>query len=173
MEGETWSSWNGSAINVNNSPYKLCLRGKNNTQVTSSSSGAYFAITTPSSPRATGVECSGNIMTLLDYENPSGATMGTRCFERMFYSWSKLTSAPSLPATTLAERCYNQMFYGCTGLTTAPALPATTLADSCYVNIFKGCTGLTRRYSNQPCMNGGISYQRSAQAVLCPQSVTV
>ena len=89
------------------------------------------------------VACSGNIMTLVDYNDPDNATMGDSCFYRMFYGCTGLTSAPKLPATTLKYRCYEDMFNGCTGLTEPPALPATDLAAYCYSNMFNGCTGLT------------------------------
>ena len=89
------------------------------------------------------VACSGNIMTLLNYNDPDNATMGTYCFYGMFDGCTGLTSAPELPATTLAGNCYSHMFYGCTGLTSAPSLPATTLANDCYNSMFSGCTSLT------------------------------
>ena len=87
--------------------------------------------------------CSGNVMTLVDYEHPAYALMGDCCFRYMFYGCTGLTEAPELPATTLAALCYDSMFYDCTGLTEAPELPATTLAYGCYENMFYGCTGLT------------------------------
>ena len=70
-------------------------------------------------------------------------TITERCYEKMFWSCSNLTTAPKLPATTLAENCYMFMFYGCSSLTTAPELPATTLAGSCYMLMFQDCSSLT------------------------------
>ena len=64
------------------------------------------------------------------------------CYSGMFGSCTSLTTAPELPATTLFTGCYDYMFKGCTSLITAPELPATTLADSCYDNMFSGCTSL-------------------------------
>lgn len=69
--------------------------------------------------------------------------LSQHCYEAMFNSCTKLTTAPDLPATTLAYYCYDQMFYGCTLLTTAPELPATTLANFCYMSMFEGCGLLT------------------------------
>jgi len=83
------------------------------------------------------------------YNHPSktlvlpATTLAYRCYGRMFYNCSNLTSAPALLATTLAEDCCYQMFYGCSSLTSAPALPATTLAQSCYYNMFYYCSSLT------------------------------
>ena len=70
-------------------------------------------------------------------------TLAYYCYGSMFNRCTSLTTAPALPATTLAEYCYSSMFGGCTSLTTAPALPAETLADYCYQNMFQGCTSLT------------------------------
>ena len=65
------------------------------------------------------------------------------CYRNMFESCTSLTTTPELPATTLAYECYRYMFYGCTSLTTAPTLPATTLASYCYSDMFNGCKSLT------------------------------
>ena len=115
------------------------------------------------------VACSGDIRTLVDYENHAtvstanarfcslfesckslttspelpATTLAESCYEYMFYKCTSLTVAPELPATTLTEFCYNRMFYKCTSLTVAPELPATTLAQSCYEYMFYGCTSLT------------------------------
>ena len=115
------------------------------------------------------VACSGDIRTLVDYENHAtvstanarfcslfesckslttspelpATTLAESCYEYMFYKCTSLTVAPELPAATLTEFCYNRMFYKCTSLTVAPELPATTLAQSCYEYMFYGCTSLT------------------------------
>lgn len=89
------------------------------------------------------VACSGDIRTLVDYENYQTADMDEAKFCYMFLESTNLVSAPALPATDLADRCYFGMFYGCTGLITAPVLPATVLKTSCYYSMFYGCTGLT------------------------------
>ena len=89
------------------------------------------------------VACTGDIRTLLDYENYNTVKTKDARFSHLFRYCKQLTSAPELPATTLANSCYAGMFMGCTSLTTAPELPATTLANSCYAGMFKGCTSLT------------------------------
>ena len=70
-------------------------------------------------------------------------TLVLRCYSKMFYGCTKLTTAPVLPATTLAQYCYGDMFCGCKNLTIAPELPATTLANACYDSMFYGCSSLT------------------------------
>ena len=89
------------------------------------------------------VACSGDIRTLIDYENHFVATNNAR-FMYLFKNCTQLTSAPKLPATDLADNCYFMMFGGCTSLATAPELPATDLADGCYANMFEGCKSLTK-----------------------------
>lgn len=89
------------------------------------------------------VDCSGDIRTLIDYENHFVATNNAR-FMYLFKNCTQLTSAPKLPATDLADNCYFMMFGGCTSLATAPELPATDLADRCYANMFEGCKSLTK-----------------------------
>ena len=134
----TWTTWDGTQISSDNNV--LYLRGTGNTQITGSSdnSSKYWVITTPGT-----VACSGDIRTLLDYTDPEGSEMGTKCFYYLFYNCTSLTAAPELPATILAERCYSYMFYGCTSLTTAPELWATTLERYCYSCMFYGCESLT------------------------------
>ncbi len=150
----------------------LRLRGKSS-KGTSLSDDAYYGysyseirFTTKNSP----VDCTGDIRTLIDYENYANAnttnarfcklflwntelrtapalpaeTLAVGCYHAMFYGCTALTTAPEqLPAKTLANDCYLQMFYGCTSLTTAPKLPAETLANNCYQEMFYGCTSLT------------------------------
>ena len=89
------------------------------------------------------VNCTGDIRTLIDYENYYCANTSKAMFKNFFNSMTNLKSAPDLPSMELASQCYYAMFKGCTGLTTAPELPATTLAVNCYYEMFYGCTGLT------------------------------
>ena len=89
------------------------------------------------------VNCTGDIRTLIDYENYYCANTSKSMFKNFFDSMTNLKSAPDLPSMELASQCYQLMFKGCTGLTTAPELPATTLVDNCYYAMFYGCTGLT------------------------------
>ena len=92
----------------------------------------------------TSVECSGDIRTLVDWENHKTADTSSATFRGLFNGCSVLISAPELPATNLAASCYQSMFYGCTLLTEAPELPATNLAANCYGQMFARCTSLTK-----------------------------
>ena len=118
----------------------LRLRGKSS-KGTATKTKCYSTIkfTTSNSP----VQCTGDIRTLIDYENYATASTENARFINLFKNNTQLTSAPELPATTLADGCYRGMFLSCSSLTTAPALPATTLAISCYLAMFNGCSALT------------------------------
>lgn len=159
----------------------LRLRGKNNLKGTAGSVGNYSQISfvTPD----VDVACTGDIRTLLDYENYENVATESARFNYLFYKCTQLTSAPNLPATKLADRCYSYMFYGCTNLKTvptlpamkmfsggyrsmfqgctslenAPDLPATELADFCYAFMFQGCTNLKKVPDALPAMTMDIS----------------
>lgn len=92
---------------------------------------------------ATPVECTGDIRTLVDWENYATASTAMARFCQLFYYCTALTTAPELPATTLAAYCYEGMFYDCYALTIAPELPADTLAEHCYECMFSSCASLT------------------------------
>lgn len=89
------------------------------------------------------VSCSGDIRTLVDWENYNSCSTEYAGFYSLFMNCKSLTTSPSLPAETLAVNCYAYMFRGCTSLITAPALSAETLADRCYAYMFEGCASLT------------------------------
>ena len=129
-----------TAITFGGDKGTLRLRGKSaNGTATSSSSRAQISFGDDNVQ----VACSGDIRTLVDYENYTTVSTAKARFCKLFLGCGSLTSAPELPATTLTEYCYYMMFYNCTSLTMAPELPATTLAVSCYESMFNGCTSLT------------------------------
>ena len=82
---------------------------------------------------------SGDVNFLLS-KNSTTTLVWDYCFYHLFYQCTKLTSAPSLPATTITKYCYQYMFYWCTNLTTLCSLPATTLKSYCYANMFQWCS---------------------------------
>lgn len=117
----------------------LRLRCKRNFQGTASNYKNYDHIYFSESAD---VACTGDIRTLLDYENYETVQTSGAQFCSLFKDCTQLTSAPDLPATELYDYCYNSMFKGCTSLEKAPNLPATTLKQSCYSGMFQGCTSL-------------------------------
>lgn len=116
----------------------LRLRGTNlnGTSVT----GQYSTITFTNSNVP--VACTGDIRTLLDWDNYTTVNTENAMFINLFENCSVLTSAPELPATSLSKNCYLHMFSGCTNLKSAPKLPAPTLTTYCYAFMFSGCTNL-------------------------------
>ena len=133
----TWTTLTGTE-EMQSVNKKLYLRGKGNTKFCQS--GNYKGVRWQLSAKA---GCSGNIQTLLDYENAPTSIPADYCYRNMFYDCTNLTSAPELPATTLTKYCYYNMFSGCTNLTTTPKLPATALASYCYEYMFSYCSNLT------------------------------
>lgn len=130
----TWTTLNGTEAmqSVNK---KLYLRGKGNTTFHKNRAGVEWQLSAKAG-------CSGNIQTLIDWENPPTVISGDRCYREMFKGCTNLTTAPELPATTLTISCYYEMFSLCSNLTSAPALPATFLVTYCYFGMFYGCTSL-------------------------------
>ena len=117
----------------------LRLRGTN-TDGTASALDKYSTITFTDSNVP--VACTGDIRTLLDWDNYTTVNTENAMFIKLFENCSVLTSAPELPATSLAYNCYYCMFSGCTNLKSAPKLPAKALANQCYAYMFAGCKNL-------------------------------
>ena len=128
----------GTGVTFGGTNGNLRLRGTNLNGT--SVSGQYSTITFTDSNVP--VACTGDIRTLLDWNNYATVNTENAMFIKLFENCSVLTSAPELPTTSLADNCYNCMFSGCTNLKSAPKLPATTLAKSCYAYMFSGCTNL-------------------------------
>lgn len=89
------------------------------------------------------VKCTGDIRTLLDYNDYKNVNTANARFCYLFFKCAALTSVPKLPAKDLADRCYHNMFAECTAIEKAPELPATKLNEYCYYCMFDGCTALT------------------------------
>ena len=86
------------------------------------------------------VTCTGDIRTLIDWENYETVSTSDARFKGLFVDCDILISAPDLPATELASHCYDGMFHGCANLVDGPdELPATHLPESCYAYMFSGC----------------------------------
>ena len=81
----TWTEWSGTTT-LSSADGKLYLRGTSNTKITGNNNGDYKWVLT-----GTGIDCTGNIENLLDYET---------------------VAAGNHPA--MADYCYRYMFSGCT-----------------------------------------------------------
>lgn len=108
--------------------------------------GGYSIVTETYSQR---IKVSGNIMTLLNGDNPAVELTDANdfAFAQIFNNCSGLVSAAELklPATKLSRACYDGMFNFCSDLVEGPAeLPATTLAEFCYSGMFWYCVNLVK-----------------------------
>ncbi len=129
----------GTAIGFGGSSGSLRLRGKSNVgTATSDADRSQVTFTTEAK-----VTCTGDIRTLVDYENYSTVSTDAARFCGLFMDCTQLVSAPSLPAAVLADHCYHKMFYGCTSLESAPELNAENLAEYCYASMFYKCSKLS------------------------------
>ena len=141
LNGGVWTKLDvGTEITFGGDNGALRLRGKSSGGTASADNKYAFISFGDSKVKVT---CSGDIRTLVDYDNYVTVSTANARFCYLFRECASLTTAPELPATTLADRCYYGMFYKCDGLTTAPELPATTLAPYCYAIMFSTCAGLT------------------------------
>ncbi|MDO5328789.1 MAG: DUF1542 domain-containing protein [Coriobacteriia bacterium] len=96
---------------------------------------------------------SGNVMGLIDADNPPSAIPSEGCFNRLFASSEDSVNKSNLsyisqnflPATTLKANCYKEMFAYSPYLLTLKngILPATELSESCYHNMFEHCDRLS------------------------------
>ena len=162
----TWNTWDGSEVSAVSSSgtYYLCFRGTGNSKITGGYTYRWVL------DASAGVDCDGNIMTLLNYSSPNSASMAEDCFNSLFYCWNRLTKAPTLPAMTLAPHCYDSLFYNCESLTTAPALPAMTMKVSSYNSMFYGCKNLTAAPALPATTLDSYCYSRMFYA--CPSLTT-
>lgn len=164
-----WTTWDGtstiSAV-ADSGTYYLYLKGSGNTVITGGGASDAAAqakswIVSGSNVTVTGLmedlrnssrdtTMGSSCYEYLFYNNPSiitapyltGQSLTSKCFKGMFQGCTNLTATPALSWTSLASDCYNAMFQGCTSLTSTPTLPATSLASQCYMSMFKGCTSL-------------------------------
>lgn len=120
----------------------LRLRGKN-TAGTATGTVQYATYATITFTKSNvPVACTGDIRTLLDWNNYATVNTENARFIKLFENCSVLTSAPELPATTLARNCYACMFSGCTNLKSAE-LSIEFLYRSCCDAMFNNCTNLS------------------------------
>ena len=136
--------WNdvvpGAVVEFGGTKGDLRLRGKNNLNGTAVNGTNYSKISFDDTD--VNVACTGDIRTLLDYENYENVATWSARFCSLFNGCTQLTAAPELPAEKLAAYCYANMFRECTSLEKAPDLPAMTLAPNCYQWMFYGCKKL-------------------------------
>lgn len=145
VDNGTWKSLGTNTVTFGGSRGDLRLRGKSSYgtattwdgEINNWSSAGFGNSDVP-------VYASGDIRTLVDYENYETADCSNARFMRLFIYQDALITAPKLPSTNLASHCYESMFYECANLATAPELPARTLSARCYYDMFNGCESLEK-----------------------------
>lgn len=130
-DGRNWTKLSGNSTIrvtsvVNGLRYNVMLRGMN-TVVGNLDEG--FSILQGISGE--NVQCVGDIKTLLNYEHPDEAVLGTAAFAFLFQFMEALSVAPDLTAKTLSEGCYTYMFFGCSTLAFIKMLATDITASSC------------------------------------------
>ncbi len=127
----------GKGVAFGGSDGELRLRGKSKVGTAISNvDGEYCQISfgDDTSP----VTVSGDIRTLIDWENYETVSTADARFCYLFSGCSSLDSTLELPAMVLAQNCYEGMFQQCTSLEMVPELPATNLSPYCYYSMFSG-----------------------------------
>lgn len=125
--------------------YHVYFRGYNNSYITNSGENNFlpeknigFEI------EGQDISCNGNIMTLLDYENPGTTIESDYAFTGLFRNITGLVKGPDLPASSVGRGGYYSLFEGCTSLVETSDLPASNLGVEAYRNMFKDCESLTQ-----------------------------
>ena len=137
-DAQNWEQWDYSEITfTNDKPLYMC---GNNPEGFNKVSNAIFTRTFSASGDSFSI--SGDIMSLIDFDNDLTTLPVAGCFYELFKGCTLLTGAPALPATKLTDSCYLGLFNGCSSLKTAPELPATELTQVCYREMFRQCRSL-------------------------------
>ena len=138
-----WTLWDYSRLTfTDENPLYLC--GNNPGGFNSSWPGKRF------DTRGSYYSCTGDIMSLINNEEPITWIPSQYCFYMLFKDNRLLKEAPELPATSLREGCYAKMFMGCRSLILTPELPATNLAQACYSEMFSDCISIIKGPSILP-----------------------
>ena len=144
-DGQNWTDYTyATSITLANAGDKVYFKAKDDNTSIKRNYSNYLQFTTTQESKK--VNVSGNVMSLLAPEFSQLKSVGSYCFQNLFYNCKNISdcSSMTLPATTLADYCYCRIFISCTSLTQAPALPATTLASGCYSGMFSYCSLLTQ-----------------------------
>ena len=140
-DATTWTEWDGKNA-VSSSNGLLYLRGSNNTYYTRSVGSQGKLVITATS----GVNCSGNLETILDWETVENGLHPTLEFygmNYMFMDCSALVSAPELLFDDVPTYALSYLFENCVNLVNGPSiLPATTVASAAYQGMFYNCPSL-------------------------------
>ncbi|MBQ6843737.1 MAG: hypothetical protein IJO60_03760, partial [Agathobacter sp.] len=157
VNGGEWTTLGTSVVDFGGELGELRLRGKSLTG-TSASAEDYNNYSTIIFGNNISVACTGDIRTLIDYENYTTAKTENARFRNLFKNCTSLTTAPDLPAEVLADFCYGNMFVGCKSLIEAPQLPAKTIPSGGYYHMFEGCNSLIKAPELPAMTVGNVAY---------------
>lgn len=131
---------------------KIWVRGKNPAGLSTGNASESFSETNKvyfDFGVSTGdLKISGNIMTLIDWENPPSEIPSPYCFSRLFSGQSGWgtnnfdgvdISDLELSATTLTAGCYRYMFRESKAINTVRELPAKDIPVAAYASLFEDC----------------------------------
>lgn len=140
-DGATWQTFiaGSSSVTLSSVGDKVLFRGTNPNGFNRAYDKGYKFTSTAN------ISVGGNLMTLVDGDNPSSIVPATGCFALLFNGCTRLVSAANLllPASS-TPFAYYRMFMGCTALTTSPAsIQMRTIEESACLDMFRGCTALT------------------------------
>lgn len=142
--GVTWQSYSVSSYPYISMGYKekIYLRGHGNTAFATSNSKYIHFVSTSSEGD---VKVGGDIMTLLDAENPP-QTLPDFGFFGLFYSFNSVkdASALRLSADTVGISAYSNMFMACNRLVNAPEILATSVGKAAMAYMFGSCSAMTK-----------------------------
>lgn len=135
-----WKNLTSDAVTFGGSKGDLRLRGKSETGTWDSTAKKG---TISFGKEDVPVRCSGDIRTLIDWENYETVNTGKAVFRSLFENCKALLTAPDLPSTVLTGYAYVYMFEGCASLSSCPDLPAKSVPEYAYLSMFEGCSSIT------------------------------
>lgn len=144
VNGGDWLALGTNVVTFGGANGDLRLRGKSHRGTALDDNTSQFSFSQITFGTSAATKVSGDIRTLIDYDNYDIVDTSSAKFKRLFYNCVSLISAPALPSLRLSYACYESMFEGCRNLQKTPELPAKTLlgSDFCYSRMFYGCITL-------------------------------
>lgn len=135
-----WEDLTSDAVTFGGYDGDLRLRGKSETGTWDATAGKG---TISFGKEDVPIRCSGDIRTLIDWENYETVNTGSAVFRSLFENCKVLLTAPDLPSTVLGRNSYRYMFQGCVSLSSCPDLPAESAPAYAYQSMFDGCSSIT------------------------------
>lgn len=142
VNNSEWEELGTKTITFGGESGDLRLRGKN------SNGAGHYATSNPVRVKFSTnalVYGSGDLRTLVDYENHETTDCSSACFQRFFEDCTVLVSGPDmLNDKQRSSYCFYRMFKGCTNLISAPDMCWTkgSVSTAVFSGMFYECTSL-------------------------------